>query len=188
MILSLLRLVAGSAFAEVPPKSADEDVLRVMLLKLHHNQDWEVRQAIFGAGDALRDAVTAGSAADRKRLANRLPGMASKDPLDICRDLFDCPEAPLALHVADNALVDDAILALARPWFKLQKARGKAVFVDVDPGTGVRLRLEDLPNGPVVTLEAGPAPTGGFDVSVTAKPEALKAYATERAAILQKEG
>ena len=82
-------------------------------------------------------------------------------------------------------LIDDALLALSRPWFKLQQARGKAVTLTVDPGIGVRLELEDLPQRPAVTLTASPTPTGGFDVTLDEGPEAAQAYATERAAVLK---
>lgn len=128
----------------------------------------------------MRDAVAAGE----PRLADRLPGMA-KDPFDICRDLQGCREAPLSVHVEDSAIIDEAFLALARPWFKLQKARGKSVSLSVDPGVGVRLKLEGFPKQPSVTLVASPSPTGGFDVTLNEGHEAVQAYAAERAAVLR---
>jgi hypothetical protein len=188
MIVSVLLLAAGTAFAAPAPKAVaphSEETLRVMLSKLRQNHNWEMRKAVLGSAEELRDAVASGEGAAKARLAARLPGMA-KDPFGICRDLAGCPEAPLSLHVEDAYLIDDAFLALARPWFKLQKARGKAVTVAVDPGAGVRLTLEDFPQRPVVTLEASPTPTGGFDVAMDEGPAAAKAYAAERAAILQR--
>ena len=186
MVISALFLAAGVAFAgshKVTPRHSEER-LRVILLNLRQIHAVQVRQTVLGAGDELRDSVTAGEGS-AKRLADRLPGMA-KDPFNICRDLQGCREAPLSLHVEDFTLIDDAFLALARPWFKLQQARGKAVTVTVDPGTGVQLRLEDLPQRPVVTLSALPTPTGGFDVELDEGPEAAQAYAVERAAIVKK--
>ena len=182
MIISVLLLAAGTAFAAPTPKAAarpPEETLRVMLYNLRQNRANEVRQVVLGAADELRDAVAAGET----RLADRLPGMA-KDPYDICRDLLGCREAPLSLHVEDTAIVDEAFLALARPWFKLQKARGKNVTVNMDPGVGVQLKLEDFPKQPSVTLVASPSPTGGFDVTLNEGPKAAQAYAAERAAVL----
>jgi len=86
--------------------------------------------------------------------------------------------------VEDHALADDAFLALARPWFELQKARGKAVRLTVDEGAGVRLELEDMPRWPVVTLTAAPTPTGGFDVTLEDGADAARVFAAERAAVL----
>jgi len=186
MILSVLLLAAGTAIAAPSPKPAErssEETLRVMLSKLRRNHNLEVRRSVLGAAEELRDAVAAGEGSAKGKLADRLPGMA-KDPFGICRDLAGCPEAPQSLHVEDDALLDDAFLALARPWFKLQKARGKAVTLTVDPGVGVRLELEDFPERPVVTLEAAPTPTGGFDVTLDEGPEAARAYAAARAALL----
>lgn len=188
MILSVLLLTTGLAFAAPVPKApapkapvrASEETLRGMLLKLRHHDAWKVREAVIGDAEELRDAVVSGTGTAKARFADRLPGMA-KDPFDICRDLSGCRQAPQSLHVEDQALIDDAFLALARPWFKLQEARGKAVTLTVDPGTGVRLELEGLPT---VTLEAGPAPTGGFDVTLNDGPEAAQIYAAERAAVL----
>ena len=184
MVLGVLLLAAGTAFAEPPPKAPkrhSEETLRVMLAKVRTRHVQEVRRTVIGAAEELRDSVAAGD----KRLAMRLPGMA-RDPFDICRDLRGCPEAPQSLHVEDTAIVDDAFVALARPWFKLQEARGKAVTVSVDPGSGVELKLEDFPARPVVTLEAAPTPTGGFDVTLADGPEAAKAYAAGRAAALKR--
>lgn len=187
MMLSVLLLAAGAAFAEPAPKvivKHSEETLRVMLANLRQKHTWAVRKAVLGSAEELRDAVVSGEGAAKEKLANRLPGMA-KDPFDICRDLVGCREAPLSLHVEDAFLIDDALVALARPWFKLQKERGKAVTVSVDPGTGVRLILEDLPQRPVVTLEASPTPTGGFDVLLEDGPKAAQVYAAERAAVLR---
>ena len=47
----------------------------------------------------------------------------------------------------------------------------------------MRLTLEGLP---AVTLEAGPAPTGGFDVTLDNAVEAARVYSTERAAVLSR--
>lgn len=182
MVISVLLLAASAAFAGPSPKAAErppEETLRIMLYNLRQHHAYEVRKVVLGAADELRDAVAAGGA----HLADRLPGMA-KDPFDICRDLQGCREAPLSVHVEDSAIIDEAFLALARPWFKLQKARGKNVTVTMDPGVGVRLKLEDFPKRPVVTIVASPSPTGGFDVMLNEGPEAVQAYAAERAAVL----
>lgn len=187
MILSVLLLAAGTAFAESGPKIAarpPEETLAVMLFNLRQKHTWEVRRAVLGAAEELRDAVAASEGPAKEKFADRLPGMA-KDPFGICRDLLRCPGAPLSFHVEDSAIIDDAFLALARPWFKLQSARGKSVTVTVDPGVGVRLDLEGLPQRPVVTFAATPTSTGGFDVTLEEGPEAAKAYAAERAAVLQ---
>lgn len=188
MILALLLLSAGTAFAEPSTGTAvraPEESLRAMLADLRRKRNWAVREAVLGgAAEELRDAVASGDGAAKERLAGRLPGMA-KDPFDICRDLRTCREAPASLHVEDPVLLDDAFMALARPWFKLQKARGKDVTVAVDPGTGVQLKLEAFPKVPVVTLSAEPAPTGGFDVTIEEGPEAAQAFAAERAAVLR---
>lgn len=196
MVILTALLVAGTAFAGAPAKpvkapkpakpviSPAEETLAVGLAKLRRKHDSSVREAVLGGAEELRDAVSSGPDADRKRLAGRLPGMA-QDPFAICRDLTLCREAPPSLHIEDHALADDAFRALARPWIRLQEARGKAVKVVVDPGQGVRLELEDLPRWPVVSLSAAPTPTGGFDVLVEDGAEAAKAFAAERAAVLK---
>ena len=190
MVLSILLLLAGTAFAGAPRKTVDqtpEETLRGKLLKLRHRHDWEVRQSVFeGAGD-LRDAVTSSAGPAKVQLANRLPGMA-QNPFEICLDLYSCPEAPSSLHVDDTEKIDDAFVALARPWLKLQEARGKAVGTRVEHGVGVQLSLEDFPQQAVVTLTAEPAETGGFDVSSDASPAATKAFAAQRASLLQSRG
>lgn len=190
--MHLLVLAAGLAFAGEPAKSPaakaparpPEETLRVLLSGLRRHRAQETREAIIGAADDLRDSVAAGEGSAKARLADRLPGMA-RDPFGICRDLAGCKEAPQSLHVEDDALIDDAFMALARPWFKLQEARGKAVKVAVDPGVGVRLTLEDFPGRAAVILAAAPTPTGGFDLVVDDGPAAAKAFAAERAAVLR---
>lgn len=183
MTLSFLALAAGVAFAGQPVQSAPEEALAVMLAKVRQDHAADMRRSVLGGAEDLRDAVAAGTGHERKRLAGRLPGM-SEQPFDLCRTLARCPEAVASLHVEDDSLTDDALRALARPWIKLQEARGKAVKVTVDPGIGVQLELEDLPSRPVVILTASPTPTGGFDVAVEDGAEAAKAYAAERAALL----
>lgn len=187
MVLQVLLLTAGVAFAEAPAKPAQpspERTLAGLLAKVRGRRAGEMRQSVgMGGAEELRDAVASGSGAARKQLAGRLPGM-SEDPFNVCRNLAGCKEAPLSLHVEEDFLADDAFLALARPWIKLQEARGKAVKVTLDPGAGVQLELEDMPRWPVVTLAASPTPTGGFDVTVDNGLEAAKAYAVERAAVL----
>lgn len=190
--MHLLVLAAGLAFAGEPAKTpaakasarAPEETLRVLLsgLRLHRAQ--ETREVIIGAAEDLRDSVASGEGSAKTRLADRLPGMA-RDPFGICRDLAGCREAPQSLHVEDDALIDDAFMALARPWFKLQEARGKAVKVAIDPGVGVLLTLEDFPGRAAVIIAAAPTPTGGFDLTVDDGPAAAKAYAAERAAVLR---
>jgi len=184
MILPLLLLATGAAFAAPAPPakpSSPEETLAVMLSKLRQEHAVEMRKGVLGGAEELRDAVAADAGPGRKKLADRLPGM-SPEPYNLCRTLAACKEAPISLHVQETALADDAFLALARPWIKLQEARGKTVKVTVDPGTGVRLELEDMPRWPVVTLAAVPAPTGGLDVEVEDGADAAAAYAAERGA------
>jgi hypothetical protein len=186
MILSVLMLLCGAARAAAPVQKADphpEQTLREKLVALRQNHLWEIRKAMIGEDGDLRDAVKSNTGAVKVELANRLPGM-SPEPFDLCRDLAHCPEAPQSLHVEDETLIDDALQALARPWFSLQKARGKTVAVTVDPGVGVQLDLSDLPDHPTVTLQVWPAGTGGFDVLLDDGPEAAKAYAAARQALL----
>jgi hypothetical protein len=190
MILSVLLLVAGTAFAETPSKNPvepPEETLRGMLLKLRNPHDWEVRQEIFSGAEELRDAVTSGAGTEKLRAAERLPGMA-KDPYDLCADIFACTEAPLSLHVETPDKIDEAIVALARPWFNLQKTRGKAVEMVVDHGVGVQLKLEDFAAEPVVTFTAEPVSTGGFDVALVDGAAAAKAYSAQRAVTLKSLG
>lgn len=192
MTMHLLVLAAGLAFAGEPAKKPvpqaiprpPEETLRVLLSGLRGRRAQETREAIIGAADDLRDSVAAGEGSTKARLADRLPGMA-RDPFGICRDLAGCKAAPQSLHVEDDALIDDAFMALARPWFKLQEARGKAVKVAIDPGVGVRLTLEDFPGRAAVILAAAPTPTGGFDLVVDDGPAAAKDFAAERAAVLR---
>lgn len=187
MVLSFLLFMAGTAFAGAPPQpivQSPEEILRGKLSDLRHNHDMKVRQTIFGGAEELRDAVTSGEGPVKTELANRLPGMAA-NPFEVCMDLDLCPEAPSSLHVDEPEKIDDALVALARPWFKLQEARGKAAVTLVEHGVGVQIRLEDFPQQPVLTLTATPAETGGFDVTSDAGPTALKAFAARRAAILQ---
>lgn len=185
MILATLLLATGTAFAAPAPqpKSSPED-LAVALAKLRKGREAQMRASIMGGGaEELRDSVAAQSGAEKKALMNRLPGMAP-DPFGICRKLKDCKEAPVSLHVEDQTLADDAFLALARPWYALQEARGKSIKVSVDPGTGVKLELEDVPGLSSVQMSATPAPTGGFDIAVENAKEAAKAFTAARAAVL----
>ncbi|HEX4046432.1 MAG TPA: hypothetical protein VH309_01280 [Elusimicrobiota bacterium] len=190
MVLGILLLAAGTAFAGAPQKDiakTPEETLYDQLLKLRHRHDWEVRQSVFEGADDLRDAVTSSAGPDKVRLADRLPGMAL-NPFEICLDLISCPQAPSSLHVDDAEKIDEAFVALARPWIKLQEARGKEVTTVVEHGVGVQLKLEDFPRQPVVTLTAEPAETGGFDVASDAGPAAAKAFVADRAAVLQSKG
>jgi hypothetical protein len=186
MILHILLFVAGTAFAGLSQKSSGEfveETLRGMLLKERDHGAWEMRQSVLGSAEELRDAV-ANRAPDKKQLTDRLPGMAL-DPFEVCRDLTSCPAAPQSLHVNDVSRIDDAFVALARPWLILQKARGKSVTLTVDHGVGVQLDLEDSSRLPVVTLTAAPTPTGGFDVALEAGPDAAQAFAAARADVLK---
>jgi hypothetical protein len=189
MVLSVLLLLAGTAFAGAPRPvvQSPEEVLRGKLSALRHDHDLAVRRTMFEGAEELRDAVTSGAGPAKVQLANRLPGMAS-NPFEICMDLDLCPEAPSSLHVDEPEKIDDALVALARPWFKLQEARGRGVAMRVEHGSGVQLSLEDFPQQAVVTLTAEPAETGGFDVSSDAGPAAAKAFAAQRAALLQSKG
>lgn len=190
MLLSVFLLLAGTAFAGAPQKvigPSAEETLHDQLLKLRHRHDWEVRQSIFEGAEDLRDAVTSSAGPAKVKLADRLPGMA-QNPFEICLDLYSCPRAPTSLHVDDTEKIDDAFVALARPWIKLQEARGKEVTTVVEHGVGVQVKLEDFPQQPVVTLTAEPAETGGFDVASDAGPAAAKAFAAERDAVLKSKG
>ena len=187
MSLPILLLAAGAAFAAPPAKpvylSPTEEALAVQLSQLRQARVLETRQAVLGGAEDLRDAVASGAPSDKKLLADRFPGMA-QEPFDLCRDLAGCPEAPRSIHVEEDFLADDAFQALARPWIKLQEARGKAVTLTVDPGVGVRLELEDMPGLPAVTMTAIPAPTGGFDVAVEDGAAAAKVYSAARSEVL----
>ena len=176
MVLSLLVLIAGTAFAGPPAASkpivrTPEEILRGKLAAVRRDHDTAVRQTMFEGGEELRDAVTSSAGAAKVQLANRLPGMAP-NPFEVCMDLDLCPSAPTSLHVDEPEKIDDAFVALARPWLKLQQARGKSVATSVEHGTGVQLTLEDFPQQPVVTLTAEPAETGGFDLKSDASPAA----------------
>src|SRR5579884_3207073 len=131
MMLSALLLAATAACAAGAPASvaaapaaaavaqrAPEEQLRRILGRIRSKHEKEEREAIMGgAGDELRDAVTSTAGPEKRLLQDRLPGMAA-DPFDICRDLANCAQAPLSMHVEDDALIDDAFVALARPWIK----------------------------------------------------------------------
>lgn len=195
-MLALLLAAGLSASAAPAPAPAarkapassvrtSEERLRGLLSGIRAKHEKAQREAIFGPGaaDELRDAVAKNTGAGKKLFADRLPGMAA-DPFDLCRDLEGCKEAPLSMHVEDDALIDDAFVALARPWLNLQKARGRELKITADPGQGVVLSLEGLLTQPTVTLEASPAPTGGFDVSLAEGQTAAAVYAAERAAAL----
>jgi hypothetical protein len=182
-MIAALTLLAGLGWAAPAAPRPPEETLRALLAGIRAAHAREERQAILGSASELRDAVTSATGAERRRMSDRLPGMAA-DPFNLCRDLASCPEAPLSLHAEDQALLDDAFVALARPWFALQKARGQAVSVKVEPGVGVELSLSGVPDQPVVVLEAEPAPTGGFDVVLREGRAAAAVYARERAAVL----
>lgn len=188
MVLSILLLAAGTAFAGAPAVKpvvqTPDEILRGQLAAVRHDHDMAVRQTMFEGGDELRDAVTSSAGPAKVELANRLPGMAP-NPFEVCMDLDLCPSAPSSLHVDEPEKLDDAFVALARPWLKLQEARGKAVTTKVEHGVGVQLTLQDFPQQPVLTLTAEPAETGGFDVKSDASPAAAKAFADQRAALLQ---
>lgn len=189
MVLSFLLVMAGTAFAGAPATvkpvvQTPEEMLRGKLAAVRHDHDMAVRQTMFEGGDELRDAVTSSAGPAKVELANRLPGMAP-NPFEVCMDLDLCPSAPSSLHVDEPEKIDDAFVALARPWLKLQEARGKAVTTNVEHGTGVQLTLEDFPQQPVLTLTAEPAETGGFDVKSDASPAAGKAFVALRSAALQ---
>lgn len=189
MVLATLLLIAGNAVAAAPAAQkpvvqTPEEILRGKLASVRHDHDMSVRQTMFEGGDELRDAVTSSAGPAKVELANRLPGMAP-NPFEICMDLDLCPQAPTSLHVDEPEKIDDAFVALARPWFKLQEARGKAVTTRVEHGTGVQLSLQDFPQQPVVTLHAEPAETGGFDVLSDASPAAGKEFVSLRSAVLQ---
>ncbi|HXT00636.1 MAG TPA: hypothetical protein VN915_08185 [Elusimicrobiota bacterium] len=189
MVLAALLLLAGNALAAAPAAQkpvvqTPEEVLRGKLAAVRRDHDMAVRQTMFEGADELRDAVTSSAGPAKVELAGRLPGMAP-NPFEVCMDLDLCPSAPSSLHVDEPEKIDDAFVALARPWLKLQEARGKAVTTRVEHGVGVQLTLQDFPQQSVITLTAEPAETGGFDVKSDAGPETGKAFAALRAATLQ---
>src|SRR5947208_17105027 len=122
MILQALVLAAGLVQAAPAPARPPEERLRILLANIQRKHVQAMRTAVIGSADALRDAVAKESGPAKKGMMNRLPGMAP-DPFNVCRDLQGCAEAPLSMHVEDQSLVDDAFIAMARPWFNLQKAR-----------------------------------------------------------------
>ena len=135
------------------------------------------------AGDApLKDAVASSPDASKRQMLGRLPGMAA-EPFDLCRTLERCAEAPLSLHVDDEVLIPDAMVALARPWIALEKARGaELAFRAEDHGRGVTL---ERASGPKLSLQVAAVPTGGFDVSLRSDGDAAALFASERAAALR---
>lgn len=131
------------------------------------------------SGAQLRAVIAQAEGAGRRRLMDRLPGMA-REPFGLCRDLERCPEAPLWLHVADEALIPDAVQALTRPWANLLAARGKRVA----PG---REALAGFP-GASLSVRVVPVPTGGFDVALIGAADPAALYARERSAVLAGSG
>ncbi|MEK7858038.1 MAG: hypothetical protein AAB320_02760 [Elusimicrobiota bacterium] len=129
----------------------------------------------------LRAAVVQAEGAGKRQLLDRLPGMA-QEPFGLCRDLVRCTQAPTSLHVAHEALITDAVLALTRPWLNLQKARGKQAALEHLDGA-LNLKLEGLPEA-ALSVRATSVPTGGFDVALTGSVDPAKLYARERAAVL----
>jgi hypothetical protein len=173
--MKLLLLLALSAFAAEP---SHEDKLRSLLAEKRASP----AAGVIETGE-LRDAVAAqGTQAGKKRLMTRLPGMAA-DPFSICRDLARCAEAPVALHVEDENLVADAVLALARPWFNLQRAKGRRVDISAsEDGASYRLALEGIIET-AVTVDVQNVPTGGFEASLRGGAETAALYARERASL-----
>src|SRR5690348_10029964 len=109
MVLNALLLAAGVAFAASTPKAAaphSEETLRGLLSSLRRDHAAQVRGAVLGAAEELRDSVASGTGTAKEQLADRLPGMA-RDPFNICRELVGCREAPQSLHVEDFTLIDD---------------------------------------------------------------------------------
>jgi hypothetical protein len=184
MIISALVLGASLAHAAAAPKVAPEERLRVLLANVKEKHVQATRDAVLGSANDLRDAVAKENGPSKLVMMNRLPGMA-QEPFNLCRTLESCAEAPISLHVEEPELINDAFIALARPWFNLQKARNKDVDVSVDPGQGVRLKLQDSPLLKTVTLESAPAPTGGFDVTLREGTDAAALYASGRDALLE---
>lgn len=141
------------------------------------------------AGDApLKDAVASApkaepaDAPDARRTLNRLPGM-SAEPFNLCPTLERCAEAPLSLHVDDEILIPDAMVALARPWIALEKARGaELTLTPEDHGRAVTLARA---SGPAMSLQVSAVPTGGFDVWLKADGDAAAQFSAERAAVLK---
>lgn len=183
MILPSLLLGALAAWPAGAAERPPEERLRTLLVKAQEKHLQETREVVLGSADELRDAVAKERGPAKKGMLNRLPGMAAS-PFNLCRDLSRCHEAPLSMHVDDRSLINDAFIAMTRPWFVLQKARGKDVSVSVEPGLGVQLGLGGLPGLEVVTFEAEPVPSGGFDVTLREGPQAALVYAGARAALL----
>jgi hypothetical protein len=180
MLLPALLLGAWTACPALAAERPPEEKLRSLLVAVQRRHIKETKEVVLGAGDELKDAVAKENGHAKKAMLKRLPGMAA-DPLDLCRDVNRCHEAPLSTHVDDHSLINDAFLAMARPWFVLQKARGKGVAVAVEAGLGVQLRLDGLPGLAAVTFQAEPVPSGGFDIVLQEGPQASQAYAQARA-------
>ena len=162
-----------------------------MLLQNRRLQPSEPASAAIPAGfddlSDLRDAVAAAASPDslRRRLVGHLPGMAP-EPFNLYGCLERSPEAPLSLHVEDEILIPDAIVALVRPWIALQKARGTPLEFEAPaaaPEPLVRAALEGLaPN--VLAVDVARVSTGGYDVFLRGGAELAKLYSRERSAIL----
>jgi hypothetical protein len=204
MILSSLLLASLSAHAAAParmapppPPAHESDLAVESKLRL-----WAVERkgslaeapAGFTAEDksSLKDAVsekgtlrreiTIAEAAERSRLARRLPGI-SEDPFNVCRTLERCHAAPTSFHVEDEVLIPDALVALARPWIALEKARGRRLmFTPSSAGNGLLARLETA-NG-ALEIRAAAAATGGFDVWISESDAAARRFLAEKAEVL----
>ena len=182
ILLSVVLAAAVSASASARPA---EERLRSLLEEQKQQRVQLVRQAV-GEDLSVRDALAAHpEAAGKRRVMDRLPGM-SRDPFSLCRALVRCQEAPLSLHVEDEALLSDAFAALARPWIQLQRARGKDLsFQDAGDASerAVAVTLDGLPDAGL-TMRATAVSSGGFDVSLRGREDPQALFQRERAAVL----
>lgn len=135
-----------------------------------------------GERPSLHREISIAEAADRSRLMRRLPGV-SEDPFNVCRTLERCYSAPLSFHVEDEGLIPDALVALARPWIALEKARGgRLAFTPLRSPDGLLARLEA--ESGTIEIRAAAAPTGGFDVWVAGGEDLSRRFLAEKERIL----
>ena len=204
MILSTLLLSALAAHAAAPARSApppppahDSDLSVEASLR-----SWAITRkpaaaeipAGFSAEDkatlkdavsekpSLRREISIADASEKSRLARRLPGL-SEDPFNVCRTLERCHSAPTSFHVEDEVLIPDAVVALARPWIALEKARGRRLNFTPSTGTANLVARLDTSNGPLV-IRASAASTGGFDVWISESDAAARRFLAEKAELL----
>ncbi|MBI4387246.1 MAG: hypothetical protein HY551_07675 [Elusimicrobia bacterium] len=134
---------------------------------------------------SLKERIEQAEPIERRMLLERLPGMRAA-AFDACRSLSTCARAPSLLHVENPSLVDDAVVALIRPWMILQNARGKELRIVSSAGAGeqlVRLKLGGLEKA-VLEVHASPTPMGGVNVWLYGRPDPSALFDQERRALL----